>query len=104
MRHNSTFLAKRWEAAQPGDLLFFRQSQAEHAFHMMVFLGPSLCASDAGPFAVYHTGPSGSDPGEMRRPLISELLRHPEPRWRPSPQNPAFLGAFRWNLLNGGNA
>jgi uncharacterized protein YfaT (DUF1175 family) len=104
MRHNTAFVARRWESAQPGDLFFFRQAQTENAFHMMVFLGPSLVDAAPGPFIVYHTGPSGPDPGEMRRPLVADLLQHPEIRWRPSPGNPAFLGVFRWNLLNGGIA
>ena len=68
----------------------------------MVFLGPSLCTGERGPFVVYHTGPEGEDPGAMRRPGLSELLRHRQPRWRPLQGNPAFQGVFRWNLLNGG--
>lgn len=104
MRHNCAFLSTSLQPAQPGDLLFFRQARTEGAFHMMLFLGQSLYEPAPGPYLVYHTGPAASGPGEMRRPLLSELLRHPETRWRPSPNNPAFLGVFRWNLLNGGFA
>lgn len=102
MRHNSYFVAKRTEAALPGDLLFFRQAQMAGAFHMMVYLGASLCTGEAEPCVVYHTGPEGADPGEMRRPALDELMRHPEARWRPVASNPAFQGVFRWNVLRGG--
>ncbi len=103
MRHNSFYLAKRMEAALPGDLLFFRQAQVVGGFHMMVYLGASLATGEPGPFVVYHTGPVSADPGEMRRPAIEELLRHPEPRWRPVEGNPAFQGVYRWNVLRGGS-
>ncbi len=104
MNHNSMLVSRQWEAARPGDLFFFRQAQADSAYHMMIFLGASLCEGTAGPYAVYHTGPGQSDPGEMRRPLIADMLNHPEPRWRPSPANPAFRGVYRWNLVSGGQA
>jgi hypothetical protein len=102
MRHNTRFVSKDCGAAAPGDLLFYRQPTGAGGYHMMVYLGPSLCDGSSGPYVVYHTGPEGGDPGEMRRPALAELMRHPEPRWRPAPGNPAFLGVFRWNLLNGG--
>lgn len=104
MRHNSSFISKQTEAALPGDLLFFRQAQRDGGFHMMVYLGASLCTGEPGSFVVYHTGPVGTEAGEMRRPALAELRRHPEPRWRPVAANPAFQGVFRWNLLRGGQA
>jgi uncharacterized protein YfaT (DUF1175 family) len=102
MRHNSVQISRQWQAAQPGDLLFFRQAQADSAYHMMIFLGASLFDDGPGPYAVYHTGPARDDSGEMRRPLIAELLAHPEPRWRPAAANPAFQGVYRWKLMSGG--
>jgi hypothetical protein len=26
-------------------------------------------------------------------------MQHPDPRWRPTPSNPNFLGVYRWNIL-----
>lgn len=75
------------EAAMPADLLFFHQPQQDQRFHVMIFLGDEV---------VYHTGES---PGEIRRPRVEDLMRHPEPRWRPVPGNPYFLGVYRWNIL-----
>jgi uncharacterized protein YfaT (DUF1175 family) len=48
---------------------------------------------------VYHTGLLGGGPGEIRRPTVEELLRHPSPRWRPNVGNGNFLGVYRWNIL-----
>jgi hypothetical protein len=57
---------------------------------------------------VYHTGPiriaSGKQgKGEMRRLLVSDLLHHPDARWRPLPENTNFLGVYRWNILREGD-
>ena len=30
---------------------------------------------------------------------LPELLRYPQPEWRPVPGNRTFLGVFRWNIL-----
>jgi uncharacterized protein YfaT (DUF1175 family) len=85
--------------AQPADLMIFLQLFAEQPFHAMVFLGPSSIETAAGPFAVYHTGPIGKTPGEVRRPALADLMIHPDPRWRPSAANASFLGVHRWRIL-----
>lgn len=100
MLHNSRFRTRHIEEAAPGDLLFFDQAQGRLPFHAMIFLGPSRLTPDPGPFAVYHTGPRGSDPGEIRRPSVEDLLRHPQPEWRPHAGNRNFLGVHRWNLIH----
>ncbi len=41
--------------------------------------------------------------GEMRRLLLSDLLHHPDARWRPLPDNANFLGVYRWNILREGD-
>ena len=102
---NSHFLSRDLRRALPGDLLFYRQPQApegqERSYHTMIFLGPSQFEPDAQSWVVYHTGPLRNGPGEIRRVSTEDLLRHPEPRWRPVPGNPAFLGVYRWNILRG---
>jgi uncharacterized protein YfaT (DUF1175 family) len=35
----------------------------------------------------------------MKRLSVAELLRFPDPQWRPLAANPQFLGVFRWNIL-----
>jgi len=93
------FVARDLDRAEPGDLLFYRQEGDHMPFHSMIFLGPSQIGKDAGRYLVYHTGPDAGGPGEIRRPTLDELRRFPEPDWRPLPENPRFLGVFRWNIL-----
>jgi uncharacterized protein YfaT (DUF1175 family) len=100
-RLNTFFISRDVRLARPGDLLFYRQLEQSSAYHSMVFIGPSHFGN-AGQDAimlVYHTGPIGKSPGEMRRTTVSELMRHPSPRWRPVPGNANFLGVYRWNIL-----
>ena len=91
--------------AQPGDLLFFSRPGATRTpDHAMAFVGPD---ADGTPVLVYHTGREGSgasrDPGDMRRLRLDELLHHPDPEFRPQPENPAFLGLYRWKVLESGS-
>lgn len=98
-RLNTHFVTRDVNRAQPGDLLFFRQLSEHMPFHSMIYLGPSQISRGMTHYVVYHTGPTGADPGEIRRLSVDELLRFPEPRWRPLPANPSFLGVYRWNIL-----
>jgi uncharacterized protein YfaT (DUF1175 family) len=95
-QYNAVFVSREWRAAKPGDLLFYLQLEQSRPFHTMVFLGESLWQPDGGSYVIYHTG---AQPGEIRRPSVKELLSHPEPRWRPVPGNPTFLGVHRWRIL-----
>lgn len=99
MRENCHPIARNWERAQPGDLLFYRQFSGAQPWHGMVFLARSAFDGSREPMTVYHTGPVDGKVGEIRRPTMQELLRHPEPRWRPVSGNSNFLGIYRWNIL-----
>lgn len=96
-------LGRDLQLARPGDLIFFARggarSQPDHA---MAFVRPDV---DGAPMLLYHTGPEGSSatrqPGEIRRVRLDDLLHHPDPDFRPLPENPAFLGLYRWRLLAG---
>jgi uncharacterized protein YfaT (DUF1175 family) len=90
----NTFLVSRdLRTARQGDILFYRQLEQNSPFHSMILTGADH------EWAVYHTGPIGSGPGEMRRVAITDLLRHPDTRWRPTVENSNFLGVYRWNIL-----
>jgi uncharacterized protein len=112
MQRNTYLIGRDLRLARPGDLIFYRQldqqspydvPDAAHyhsPFHSMIFRG------EMG--FVYHTGPirtsSGKQgKGEMRRLLVSDLLHHPDARWRPLPENTNFLGVYRWNILREGD-
>ncbi|MGP8174618.1 MAG: DUF1175 family protein [Terracidiphilus sp.] len=110
VERNAYFVSRDVREAQPGDLLFYRQFGQSSPWHSMI-------VAEVGQRArvVYHTGPDQSphgrrpvrggpddgSPGELRRVLLSELLDHPQPQWRPVEQNPNFLGVYRWNILRG---
>jgi uncharacterized protein YfaT (DUF1175 family) len=99
---NTYFVSRDVRRARPGDLLFYRQRDQKLPYHAMIFVGASQITGGDEQWVVYHTGPDHSGPGEIRRVEIRELLLHPYPRWRPLPDNAAFLGVYRWNILRGG--
>ncbi|HJV48330.1 MAG TPA: DUF1175 family protein [Geothrix sp.] len=96
-------LGRDLQLARPGDLIFFARGGARaQPDHVMAFVRPDV---DGAPVLLYHTGPEGSGatslPGEVRRVRLDDLLHHPDPDFRPLPENPAFLGLYRWRLLAG---
>ncbi len=92
-QRNTYFVGRDVGRAQPGDLIFYRQLEQDSPYHSMIVTGP-----DAR-WVVYHTGPIGKKKGEMRRVAMTDLLHHPDVRWRPVPDNTNFLGVYRWNIL-----
>jgi hypothetical protein len=90
---NAYFIGRDIRSGRPGDLIFYRLLERDSQYHSMIVTG------EQGEWVVYHTGPIDKHRGEMRRVLLADLLRHPDPRWRPVPANPNFLGVYRWNIL-----
>jgi uncharacterized protein YfaT (DUF1175 family) len=106
VRLNTRARGRDLAALRPGDLLYFHQPGQRLPDHVMVFVGPSRFESAGDDWVVYHTGPSGaagttpmSEAGEVRKVRLADLLEHPAPRWRPTPDNPSFMGVFRWTWL-----
>lgn len=95
---NLHFVGRDVLRALPGDLIFYRQLEQRSPFHSMIYLGRESPAPGEA-WVVYHTGPDGSWPGEIRRVSLSSLLQHPDARWRPVRGNSNFLGVYRWNIL-----
>ncbi len=80
-------------SAKTGDVLAFRQPRdSGDVFHLMLVVAPADKAH-AKLHVVYH-------PGEKDAPVrfgrLSELMRDAPGEWRPGPQNPSFLGIFRF--------
>jgi uncharacterized protein YfaT (DUF1175 family) len=98
-RYNTHKVTRDIRLAQPGDLLFYKQLEQNMPFHAMLYLGRSHFEESTENWIIYHTGPLYGGKGEIRRPAVSELLRHPSPRWRPNTGNGNFLGIYRWNIL-----
>ena len=110
VERNAYFVSRDVRAAEPGDLLFYRQFGQSSPWHSMIVTRSGAAAEvvyDTGPDHSPHGprpvrgGPDHGRPGEIRRVLLSELLDHPQPQWRPTPSNPNFLGVYRWNILRG---
>lgn len=94
-QHNCGCEGREAERAEPADLLFFYQPGSRYPFHLMIFLGRSAYGDAGADWIVYHTGDSQG----VKKVSRNVLARHPDPRWRPVPANPAFLGYYRLNLL-----
>jgi uncharacterized protein YfaT (DUF1175 family) len=99
LQHNCIPLGKHLSMLEEGDLLFFDQTDLEvsdpdDAMHVMIWLG----VREGEPMIVYHTGDRKA--GQVRKLSVKTLLEHPDERWRPLPENPAFLGAWRLSILD----
>lgn len=100
IRWNARRIGRDPHVAQPGDLLYFRHEDAVSPSHVMVFVGPSTFDRDRHDWLVYHTGPDGQSPGEVRKVSLADLQRHPSPRWRPIVANREFAGVYRLAILD----
>ncbi len=100
VRLNAHRISRDIAAARPGDLLYFYQEGREIPDHLMVFVGASAFERDGRDWLVYHTGPDTRDPGEVRKVRLTDLVRHPAPRWRPLAANASFVGVFRLVVLH----
>lgn len=79
-----------------GDVLAFYSphKKPDERWHLMVLLEPPVAAPDRL-LAVYHNGDHGRS-AQVRKVWVDELLTESSPQWRPRPENPRFLGVFRW--------
>jgi uncharacterized protein YfaT (DUF1175 family) len=99
-RFNMFFISRDIERAQPGDILFYRRQVTKGvSYHSMVFLGHSKVKPDSEIYVIYHTGPDGTNQGEIRRLTLTQLLHFPDPQWQAISANAFFLGVYRWNIL-----
>ena len=78
---------------QKGDLLFFqRDDSLDMPYHSMIYNGSESL--------IYHTGPLPGKPGgEVRKVEWETLAGHPDRAWHPKPDNPHFLGIYRFKIL-----
>lgn len=96
---NARPIGRDVEALRPGDLVYFHQPLQSAPDHLMVFVGSSSFEPEGRDWVVYHTGPDGARPGEVRKVRLRDLMHHPAARWRPVAGNPQFVGVFRLDLL-----
>lgn len=99
--YNTVFLGKTLENVQPGDLLFYLNAgDAQMPQHAMIFLGNARRPASFDDYVIYHTGPREDQPGVLKKVHLADLLRHPDERWHPAPENRYFLGYYRWKILD----
>jgi hypothetical protein len=96
VERNAFFVSRDVRVAEPGDLLFYRQFGQSSPWHSMIVTGVGRDGT-----VVYDTGSDHGKAGELRRVALAELVDHPQAQWRPVPDNPNFLGVYRWNILRG---
>lgn len=92
IQENAEFIGKTIERIEPGDLLFFDQGDEQH---LMVWTGRRI---------VYHNGHrprAGEDRKDtgLRAATLRELMESPDSRWRPTTENPNFVGFYRLAFL-----
>ncbi len=101
--YNTIYLGRTSEMVEKGDLLFYRQDNKWYLpSHSMIFIGDDngIPEIDNDDWVVYHTGPTDSTSGEIKKVPLSVLKQHPEEHWRPLSENPYFLGFYRWCILD----
>ncbi len=103
MRDDTHLIGRDLHLAHPGDLIFYRQLDQDTPYDVSDYHSPFHSMIVTGEAVVYHTGPIRHGKGEMRRLLFTDLLHHPDARWRPLKENENFLGVYRWNILREGD-
>ncbi len=88
VQENAVFRGQDCNLAQPGDLLFFDQGDAQH---LMIWMGG---------YIAYHTGSSTPTDHGLRAVALRDLLNWRDTRWRPDAANPNFAGVYRLNFLS----
>lgn len=99
--YNTMFLGKLLEAVKAGDLLFFLNTgDVQMPQHSMIFIGDSRRPPSFEDYVIYHTGPRDDKPGVLKKVRLADLLKHPDARWHPVPENRYFLGYYQWKILD----
>ncbi len=99
--YNAVFFGKSLENVRTGDLLFFLNTGDVHMpQHAMIFVGDSRKPTSLNDYVIYHTGPRDDKPGVLKKVRLADLVKHPDDRWHPVPENRYFLGYYRWKILD----
>ena len=81
--------------AEPGDLLVYRD---EPDARLMVYIGASQVFPSPKKWVIYQANaPDGAN--AVNKVSLESLIDDPSPEWRPSPDNPDFLGVWRLDIL-----
>lgn len=98
--HCMKFVSSDVRDSRKGDILFFfHESNLKMPSHAMIYVNERGSGDPLDGFLIYHTGPGDESQGIIKKVLLRDLLRHPDPSWRPIPGNRYFLGVYRWKIL-----
>lgn len=89
VQENTRFVAKNLSQAERGDLLFYDLGDEQH---LMVWMGP---------YVAYHTGQIQTGDSGLRAVRAADLMAWKDTRWRPTTDNPNYLGVYRLALMSG---
>lgn len=81
------FVSRDVAAAQPGDLLLFRNTGLSAS--VMVYIGRSQVVPSPQRWVIYLTA------GSTHKVSVDKLLADPSPDWHPVAENPEFSGVWR---------
>lgn len=91
-QYNAAFVSRRIGDIAAGDLLVYRNFALPS--HIIVYVGASRVLPSPRKWVVYY------DPaGKVHRIALDQLLSDPSPSWRPTEDNPEFLGIWRLEIL-----
>lgn len=78
-----------------GDILVYysENKKLEDRFHLMMILKNPI--NQSGFLVAYHNG-KRDQMAEIRRVSLHQLQTSPNSEWQPLPNNPNFLGIYRW--------
>ncbi len=92
LAYNVVLLGENIQAAKRGDLIFFYQPDFfNFPYHVMIYEGNGK--------VIYHTGALEDQLGYIQEIFFNDLSKHPDRRWWPRVENPAFLGFYRFKIL-----
>lgn len=98
--HCMKFVSRNVQDARKGDILFFfHDDNLKMPSHAMIYVNDRGSIDPLDGYLIYHTGPGDNSQGIIKKVLLRDLLRHPDPSWRPSSGNGGFLGVYRWKIL-----
>lgn len=98
--HCMELVSRNVSDARKGDILFFfHDDNLKMPSHSMIYINDRASVDPLDGYLIYHTGPGDNTQGIIKKVLLRDLLRHPDPSWRPAYGNRSFLGVYRWKIL-----
>jgi uncharacterized protein YfaT (DUF1175 family) len=88
-----TLISRDLKDAEPGDLLLYRRSDLHS--HLMIYIGQSQVVPSPKKWVIY----LAKSVKDVHKVSLESLREDPSPEWRPTEENPEFLGVWRLDIL-----